>query len=127
MRVKDVEGNEEKTFDTGTPSNSSGDIRGIQDPSSPSRLSSVIPQDDSNRPLSIRSEIKQAVIVPKHERRGWLARVSIVAEVYEPKHYENRTKWFITFIVAIAAAAAPMGSGIVLRMACIISTHQVSC
>jgi len=36
-----------------------------------------------------------------------------MAEVTEPVNYNNKLKWFITFIVAFAAGAAPFGSGIV--------------
>jgi multidrug resistance protein len=63
---------------------------------------------------SIASEDIDPVFVPKGQRRGLLARVAIVAEVEDPKHYARRTKWFITFVVAVAGAAAPMGSGIIL-------------
>lgn len=55
-------------------------------------------------------------IVPRSKRRGLLGRFAfIVPEVERPYEYKNSTKWFITFIVAIAAAAAPMGSAIFLR------------
>ena len=55
------------------------------------------------------------VVVPRAQRRGLLARFSFVAEVEEPKHYPRRIKWFITFVVALAAVAAPMGSTIFFR------------
>jgi hypothetical protein len=55
------------------------------------------------------------VNVPRSERRGLFARFSLMAEVTNPYDYKNSTKWFITFIVAIAAAAAPVGSAIILR------------
>jgi hypothetical protein len=35
--------------------------------------------------------------------------------VQNPYDYKRSIKWFITFQVAIAAAAAPMGSAIILR------------
>ena len=54
------------------------------------------------------------VKVPRRERRGWLASWCIIAEVEEPKDYSRRTKWIVTFVVAMAAAAAPMGSSIIL-------------
>jgi multidrug resistance protein len=38
-----------------------------------------------------------------------------VAEVQNPYDYSNKLKWFVTFIVAFAAAAAPMGSTIFFR------------
>ncbi len=56
------------------------------------------------------------VKVPRSERRGLFARFSVMAEVTDPYDYKNSSKWFITFLVAIAAAAAPVGSAIILRM-----------
>lgn len=54
--------------------------------------------------------------VARSQRRGLFARYALVAEVTEPKDYKNNTKWFITFIIAIAGAAAPVGSAIIFRM-----------
>lgn len=55
------------------------------------------------------------VQVPRSRRRGLLGRCTILAEVGEPKDYLPRTKWFITFVVAMAGIAAPMGSTIFFR------------
>ncbi len=55
-----------------------------------------------------------AVIVPRNQRRGILARLSLLPEVENATHYARKTKWFITFIIAFCAMAAPMGSAIVL-------------
>lgn len=52
--------------------------------------------------------------VPRGKKRGLFARFAAIPEVTEPYHYSNKTKWLITFIVALAAAAAPVGSAIVL-------------
>ena len=57
-----------------------------------------------------------AVKIPRSQRRGLLARFAILAEVDEPKHYSRPSKWFITFVVALAAVAAPIGSAIFFRM-----------
>ncbi|KAI4195041.1 MAG: hypothetical protein LQ348_002530 [Seirophora lacunosa] len=54
------------------------------------------------------------VLIPKSQRRGILGRFTAVAEVEEPKDYSRRTKWYITFVVAMAAMAAPLGSAIIL-------------
>lgn len=54
-------------------------------------------------------------IIPRAQRRGLLGRFAIVPEVERPYEYKNGTKWTITAVVALAAAAAPMGSGIFLR------------
>ncbi|KEF62367.1 uncharacterized protein A1O9_00339 [Exophiala aquamarina CBS 119918] len=53
------------------------------------------------------------VKVPRARRRGLFSRFALVAEVTNPYDYPNNVKWFITFIVAIAGAAAPVGSAII--------------
>ena len=55
------------------------------------------------------------VKVARAERRGLFARFTILAEVEEPKNYPRSTKWLITFLIAMAAVAAPLGSAIILR------------
>ncbi|KAJ9360250.1 hypothetical protein DTO280E4_4472 [Paecilomyces variotii] len=55
---------------------------------------------------------EEPIPVPRSRRRGLFAQFTLLAEVENPKTYPRRTKWFITFIVAVAAAAAPMGSSI---------------
>ena len=64
---------------------------------------------------SAESVLPSAVKIPRSKRQGLFARFCLLAEVEEPKHYPRRTKWFITFIIALAAAAAPLGSSIILR------------
>lgn len=64
---------------------------------------------------------RDAVKVARSHRRGLLGRLSLVAEVQNPYDYSNRLKWFITFIVAFAAAAAPMGSSIFFRKSLLIT------
>ena len=56
-----------------------------------------------------------AVTVPRSQRRGLLSRFAILAEVEQPVDYSRNSKWFITFVVAAAAIAAPMGSAIFFR------------
>ncbi len=58
----------------------------------------------------------EPVKVPRAQQRGLFGRFSILAEVEEPKHYSRRVKWYITFIVALTGAAAPMGSAVIFRM-----------
>ncbi|KAK4627247.1 MFS transporter OpS2 [Fulvia fulva] len=55
-----------------------------------------------------------AIKVPKSERRGLLARFCVIDEVTNAWDYTKRMKWIVTAIVALAGAAAPMGSSIVL-------------
>jgi hypothetical protein len=56
--------------------------------------------------------IRPTIKVPRSKRRGLFARFALVAEVTHPQDYDRRIKWFITFIVAFSAAAAPAGSSI---------------
>ena len=59
----------------------------------------------------------EPIKVPRSQRRGLFGRFTILAEVEEPKHYPRKVKWYITFVVALAAIAAPLGSAIIFRMA----------
>ena len=68
-------------------------------------------QQDLERVQSVKLPL---IKVPRSERRGLFARFAAIPEVTEPQHYSNKTKWLVTFIVAIAAAAAPVGSAIIL-------------
>lgn len=63
---------------------------------------------------SVRSIRPPAVKVPRAERRGLLARFCFIDEVTNAWDYSNKMKWLITAIVAVAGAAAPMGSSIIL-------------
>ena len=60
-------------------------------------------------------ETPPPVKVPRSKRRGLFGRFTILAEVEEPKHYSRATKWLITFNIALAALAAPLGSAIIFR------------
>lgn len=63
---------------------------------------------------SVRSVRPPAVKVPRAQRRGLLAKVCFIDEVTNAWDYSLKMKWVITAIVAVAGAAAPMGSAIVL-------------
>lgn len=65
--------------------------------------------------VDVEVEDPKPVKVPRSKRRGLFGRFTIVAEVEEPKHYPRNIKWYITFVVALAAVAAPMGSAIIFR------------
>ncbi|KAL9597588.1 MAG: hypothetical protein Q9219_005027 [cf. Caloplaca sp. 3 TL-2023] len=88
---------------------------------------SIVPPDDVDKEEEAKGldleHFKSAAItdshnapvkIPKSGRRGLLGRFTLLAEVDEPKDYLRSTKWFITFVVALAAVAAPMGSAIIL-------------
>ena len=77
---------------------------------------------------------RRLVKVPRLQRRGLMGTLTILAEVEDPTAYSRRTKWFITFIVALAGAAAPMGSAIFFRRSAtnsVVLTHlttlSISC
>ena len=65
------------------------------------------------------------VAVPRSERRGLFGRFTVLAEITEPKHYKRSDKWFITFVVATSAMAAPTGSSIIFRTSHILHFKRV--
>jgi len=71
------------------------------------------PQQSKSKSPSVHS--RPLSIIPRSKRRGLLARFTIIPEVERPYDYKRSTKWLITLQVALAAAAAPMGSAILLR------------
>lgn len=87
-----------------------------------SHASSIAPVDEEKStpdppiPLARQStELGPAVKVPRLKRRGLFGQMTLVAEVEDPKTYSRKMKWFITFIVAVAGATAPMGSSVFFR------------
>ncbi|KAL6880822.1 major facilitator superfamily domain-containing protein [Trichoderma novae-zelandiae] len=63
-----------------------------------------------SRASSTRS--RALTVVPRSQRRGVLARLTVVPEVERPYDYKKSTKWGITLTIALATAAAPLGSSI---------------
>ena len=75
----------------------------------------IEPESQTEKDTSRKEEdLPQIEIVPRHLRRGLLSRFAIVPETPKPTLYPNKTKWIITFVVALAAAAAPMGSASIM-------------
>jgi hypothetical protein len=64
------------------------------------------------------TDVEAPVVVPRLKRRGICGQFTLVAEVENPRTYLRSTKWFLTFVVALAASAAPMG-GIIIFRTCI--------
>ena len=93
------------------------DLRETQ--STLSRTDSSESEDDvEGNPVALSqttSIVPPPVTVPRNKRRGLFANLAVLPEVEVPKHYPRKTKWFITFVVAVAGAAAPMGSAIFFR------------
>ncbi|KAH7149370.1 major facilitator superfamily domain-containing protein [Dactylonectria estremocensis] len=52
-------------------------------------------------------------IVPRSRRRGLLGSITIVPEISNPYDYKRSTKWGLICIIALATAAAPLGSTVV--------------
>ncbi|TPX15760.1 uncharacterized protein E0L32_000094 [Thyridium curvatum] len=67
-------------------------------------------QPPLSRASSTRS--RAVTIVPRSKRRGLLAQITLIPEVERPQEYSDKTKWMITLVVAVAASAGPVGSGI---------------
>ena len=114
------------SFNGGEPSScmQQGEV-GIDDFKLPSRASSlsgdVIEKSDPENavpPPRRSTELGPAVEVPRLKRRGLFGQLTLVAEVENPKTYRRKTKWFITFVVAMAGSTAPMGSAIFFRKFC---------
>ncbi len=72
------------------------------------------PRSLSRAVSSTTSVRKAAVKVPRSQRRGLLGRFTIIAEVTNQYDYDRRTKWFMTFTIALAGCAGPMASSIIL-------------
>lgn len=89
-----------------THSTEPGTIEGL--PEGTDEKSPDILAHSKSRSASVRS--RAVTIIPRAKRRGLLARFALVPEVSNPYEYKNKTKWGITLTVALAAAAAPMGS-----------------
>lgn len=71
-------------------------------------------QRDAEAALARTKTPKQALIkVSRKQRRGWFASFTLIPEVTNPYDYKDSTKWFITLVVAVSAAAAPVGSAII--------------
>ncbi|KAJ5138499.1 Major facilitator superfamily domain general substrate transporter [Penicillium bovifimosum] len=70
------------------------------------------PEDIPPRLERQSTELGAPIKVARLKRRGLFGQLALVAEVENPKTYPRKTKWFITFIVALAGATAPMGSSI---------------
>jgi hypothetical protein len=86
-----------------------------------------VQQDAAARPNSKPASVlsRTLSIVPRSKRRGLLGRFSIIPEVDRPYDYANNTKWLITLIVALAAAAAPLGSAIFFRKSSLFALLDV--
>lgn len=93
-------------------------LEGDDDDDSEAGSHSQHSHETDDRPISRTSstQSRPLIIVPRSKRRGLFARFTVVPEVERPYDYKGSTKWFITFTVALAGAAAPFGSSVFYRM-----------
>ena len=81
--------------------------------STPTTVAEDIQRDAEAALHRIRTPKQALVKVPRKERRGWFATFALTPEVTNPYDYKDSTKWFITLVVSVSAAAAPVGSAII--------------
>ena len=76
-------------------------------------------EEDGGEPRNVKSNASSIpgplVIVSREKRRGLLGRFALIPEVENPQLYRRKMKWILTLFVALAAAAGPMGSSILIR------------
>lgn len=83
-----------------------------------SDLPPAFEEKDPRDPISLHyspTSQDSPIVVSRSNRRGLFGQLALLAEVENPKTYSRNKKWFITFIVAVAGATAPMGSSIFFR------------
>ncbi|KAJ8116155.1 hypothetical protein OPT61_g2364 [Boeremia exigua] len=114
-RVSSHEKEKEVEAAHGSLHESSGDSESIHSHAS---TTPTVHQDEKNvRPATLTrttSVTPEAVVVPRADRRGLLARFALIPEVENSYHYSRKTKWLLTSIIAFCAMAGPMGSAIVM-------------
>ena len=71
-------------------------------------------RDRSRARSTAQSVVREAVKVPRKDRRGLFARFTLVAEITDPYAYSRRLKWWLTFVISVAGSAAPMATSIIL-------------
>jgi MFS family permease len=108
-RIQAIEQNYPKGLPSSSSSSSTATIEEVEQRTDDSEVGKG--QTDSRNGVVIvdRTPIK----VNRLQRRGLFASMCVIGEITEPKHYGNGTKWFLTFVVAVGAAIAPLGSGII--------------
>lgn len=109
-----------------TPSNAEDAVRGPEP--EPEPISEVISTEPVPQSSSYEHGTQTCSVVkgvPRSQRRGLFARLAILGEIVDPYQYSHKTKWFIVFLTAYAAAAAPLGSAILFRMTAfrLVKTH----
>jgi len=110
--VTDATGKEDALSEDSASPESEGHETDEEEQGNERSMAPVRPQ--SSRASSIFSRSRN--VVPRRQRRGLFGRFAVIPEIERPVEYTTKTKWTITAIIALAAAAAPMGAGIFYRM-----------
>lgn len=104
--------------ETSTPASDGHDTDETEDDEPGNDMAGPPIQPQSSRASSIFS--RSRTVVPRAQRRGLFGRFTVIPEIDRPQEYTTKTKWIITAIIALAAAAAPVGAGIFYRMSRIV-------
>ncbi|KAJ5504092.1 Major facilitator superfamily domain general substrate transporter [Penicillium fimorum] len=111
--VASSESGEHPTIIADTKSEIDGDTHSLSGASSNTTDEEHGPENPSRLERQL-TELGPPIKVARLKRRGLFGQLALVAEVENPKTYPRKMKWFITFVVALAGATAPMGSAIFL-------------
>lgn len=95
-------------------SESSDDSEGTHSDHVEDHQTATTSRDHSRAQSSTRSVRRDPVKVPRRQRRGLFGRLTLIAEVIDQYDYPRRTKWMLTFVIAVAGSAGPLASSIVL-------------
>lgn len=107
--------NMQETAEHPAVSDAQNDGSHTQDAASMDTIEGIAAEDDTAGPVGMApsaSSRRSIIKIPRSQRRGLSARFAMIPEVEDPYCYKDSTKWLLTLIIALAAAAAPMGSAI---------------
>ena len=63
----------------------------------------------------IETSASQPSEIPRRKRRGLLASIVFIAEIKDARQYPRRTKWILTWAMALMAWLAPLGGTVFYR------------
>lgn len=113
---KESQENMQETAEHPAVSDAQDDASHTQDAASTDTIEGIAAEDDTAGPVVMApsaSSRRSIINIPRSQRRGLFARFAMIPEVEDPYcYYKDSTKWLLTLIIALAAAAAPMGSAI---------------
>ncbi|KAF2846224.1 MFS general substrate transporter [Plenodomus tracheiphilus IPT5] len=113
----DLSSKEEDSISSSSPRASTVSLHSITPPAATTTTSQQQQPPLSRTPTTTPTAIR----IPRPHRRGLFAHLTLLPEITHPPHYPRPTKWFLTFLVAFCAMAAPMGSAIVMPV-----LHEIS-